>query len=263
MDYQEITFEVQDGVGWLRLNRPDKLNALTTRLAQEALDVLSAVREDESIRCLVITGEGRGFCAGQDLTEFTAGQSAGTLDVAEHLRSGYNRMITAIVELPLPVIAGVNGVAAGAGLSLALACDLRIASDASRYLQAFIKIGLVPDSGSNWLLPRIVGYAKALEMSITGDMVDAEEAFRIGLVHRVVPADGFEAALREQAERMSRGATRAVGATKALMTEALRLSLTDTLEREAVAQGDLAGSSDFAEGVSAFLGKRDPNFTGR
>jgi 2-(1,2-epoxy-1,2-dihydrophenyl)acetyl-CoA isomerase len=265
MDYQDIRYEVRNGVGWLRLNRPDKLNALTTRLAQETLDVLAAAREDEGVRCLVITGEGRGFSAGQDLTEFTGATGRGdtVLDVAEHLRSGYNRMITSIVEFPMPVVAGVNGVAAGAGLSLALACDVRIASDAARFLQAFVKIGLVPDSGSNWLLPRVVGFARALELSITGDTVDAAEALRIGLVHRVVAADEFEGAVAEYAERMARAPTLAIGATKALMTEALRLSLTETLEREAVTQADLAGSTDFAEGIGAFLEKRRPNFTGR
>jgi 2-(1,2-epoxy-1,2-dihydrophenyl)acetyl-CoA isomerase len=265
MDYEEITFEVANGVGWIRLNRPDKLNALTTRLARETLDVLAAVREDEAVRCLVITGEGRGFCAGQDLTEFMGTAAPGeatTLDVAEHLRSGYNRMITAIVELPVPVIAGVNGVAAGAGLSLALACDLRIASDAARFLQAFVKIGLVPDSGGNWLLPRVVGFAKALELSITGDVVDAAEALRIGLVNRVVPAEEFAEALAGAAAIMAAGPTRAIGATKSLMGEALRLSLSETLEREALAQAQLAGSHDFAEGVGAFLEKRTANFTG-
>ena len=264
MDYEEIDFNVEGGIAWIRLNRPDKLNALTTRLAQEALDALGTAREDEDIRCVVITGEGRGFSAGQDLTEFTGGASTGTtLDVAEHLRSGYNRMITAIVELPMPVIAGVNGVAAGAGLSLALACDLRLASDAARFLQAFVKIGLVPDSGGNWLLPRIVGYAKALELSMTGDLVDAEEALRIGLVHRVVPAGDFESELGALATRMAQGPTRAIGATKSLMTESLRQTLGETLEREAIAQAELAGSHDFAEGVGAFLEKREAKFTGR
>jgi len=266
MEYEEIGFEVVDGVGWIRLNRPDKLNALTTRMAHEALDALATAREDEDVRCVVVTGEGRGFCAGQDLTEFTGSAAAGegtTLDVAEHLRSGYNRMISAIVELPMPVVAGVNGVAAGAGLSLALACDLRIASDAARFVQAFVKIGLVPDSGGNWLLPRVVGYAKALELSITGDMVDAAEALRIGLVNRVAPADEFPRALAETAATFAKGPTRAIGATKTLMSEALRLNLTDTLEREAVAQAELARSHDFAEGVGAFLEKREPSFTGR
>jgi 2-(1,2-epoxy-1,2-dihydrophenyl)acetyl-CoA isomerase len=264
MDNQEITYAVRNGVGWIRLNRPDKLNALNTRLAQETLDALASAREDEGVRCLVITGEGRGFSAGQDLTEFTAatGDGGGTLDVAEHLRSGYNRMITSIAELPMPVIAGVNGVAAGAGLSLALACDVRIASDAARFLQAFVKIGLVPDSGSNWLLPRVVGFARALELSITGDTIGADEALRIGLVHRVVPAEEFEATVTDFAERLAAAPTLAIGATKALMTEALRLSLTETLEREAVTQADLAGSADFAEGIGAFLDKRQPNFTG-
>ncbi|HXJ62141.1 MAG TPA: enoyl-CoA hydratase [Actinomycetota bacterium] len=266
MDYEEIAYEIANGVGWIRLRRPDKLNALTTKLAREALDALARARGDDAVRCLVITGEGRGFSAGQDLTEFMGTAASGegtTLDVAEHLRSGYNRMIAAIVELPKPVVAGVNGVAAGAGLSLALACDLRIASDAARFLQAFVKIGLVPDSGGNWLLPRIVGYAKALELSITGDMVDAAEALRIGLVNRVLPADEFESGLADAAERMAKGPTRAIGATKALMGEGLRLDLAATLEREAVAQAELAGSHDFAEGVGAFLEKREANFTGR
>jgi 2-(1,2-epoxy-1,2-dihydrophenyl)acetyl-CoA isomerase len=183
--------------------------------------------------------------------------------VAGHLRAGFNRWITSIVELPLPVVAGVNGVAAGAGLSLALACDVRVASDAARFIQAFVRIGLVPDSGGNWLLPRAVGYAKALELSITGDQIDAAEALRIGLVHRVVPADAFEPELTESAERLARGPTRAIGATKSLMGESLRLTLGETLEREAVTQAELASSADFSEGVRAFLDKREPRFAGR
>jgi 2-(1,2-epoxy-1,2-dihydrophenyl)acetyl-CoA isomerase len=265
--YEQILYEEREGVAWIRLNRPDRLNALTTQLSAEALEVVERVGEDPALRCLVITGEGRGFSAGQDLQEFAArdggGGGGGALDVAEHLRSGYNRLIAAIVALPKPVVAGVNGVAAGAGLSLALACDVRIASDAARFLQAFVRIGLVPDSGGNWLLPRAVGVAKALELSMTGEQVDAAEALRIGLVNRVVPADDFPAELERYAANLAALPTRAIGATKRLLAETPHLTLAETLEREALAQVEQAGSEDFAEGVAAFLEKRPPHFTGR
>ena len=194
MSFEQIRWEISDGTAWIRLNRPDKLNAMTSRMAGEMLEALGQAAEDEAVRCVVLTGEGRGFSAGQDLTEFQE-RGLDHLDVAGHLRAGYNRLITAIVELPKPVVAGVNGVAAGAGLSLACACDVRLASDAARFLQAFVKIGLVPDSGGTWLLPRLVGHAKALELSITGAQIDAAEALRIGLVNRVVPAGEFASEL--------------------------------------------------------------------
>ena len=262
MKYEQIAWETADGIGWIRMNRPDKLNALTSRMSEEMLDALGQAAKDDAIRCVVITGEGRGFCAGQDLKEF---QDRGLeqLDVGEHLRSSYNRLITAIVELPKPVVAGVNGVAAGAGLSLACACDLRIASDAARFLQAFVKIGLVPDSGGNWLLPRVIGHAKAVELSITGEQIDAAEALRIGLVSTVVPADQFPKELETLAQALAAGPTRAIGTTKELLAQGLTASLPETLEREAVAQADLARSDDFLEGVQAFLEKRPPRFTGR
>ena len=262
MAYEEIRHEVRDGAAWIRLDRPDKLNALTGRMAEEVLEVLGASAADPAVRCVVITGEGRGFSAGQDLGEFSA-RGPSPADIAEHLRSGYNRMIAALVELPKPVLAGVNGVAAGAGLSLALACDVRLASDAATFLQAFVKIGLVPDSGGTWLLPRAVGFARALELSITGRKVEAEEAARIGLVHRVVPAESFARELEELAASFAEGPTRAVGATKRLLSQAMGSTLAETLEREAVVQAEMAGSPDFVEGVQAFLDKRPARFTGR
>jgi 2-(1,2-epoxy-1,2-dihydrophenyl)acetyl-CoA isomerase len=211
---------------------------------------------------VVITGEGRGFCAGQDLNEFRQ-QGFESLNVADHLRQNYNRLIQAIVELPKPVIAGVNGVAAGAGASLTFACDVRITSDAASFTQAFVKIGLIPDSGGNWLLPRIVGYAKALELSITGERIKADEALRIGLVNKVVPAADFPAELEVYAQTLAKMPTRAIGATKKLMTEALGMTLQETLEAEADLQQEQAGSEDFREGVNAFQEKREPRFTGR
>jgi 2-(1,2-epoxy-1,2-dihydrophenyl)acetyl-CoA isomerase len=262
MAYEEIRHEVRDGAAWIRLDRPDKLNALTGRMAEEVIDVLGASADDPAVRCVVVTGEGRGFSAGQDLGEFSA-RGLSSLDIAEHLRIGYNRMIAALVELPKPVLAGVNGVAAGAGLSLALACDVRLASDAATFLQAFVKIGLVPDSGGTWLLPRAVGYGRALELSITGRRVDAEEAVRIGLAHRVVPAESFPGELEGLAASFAEGPTRAIGATKRLLSEAVGSTLAETLEREAMVQAEMAGSPDFAEGVQAFLDKRTARFTGR
>src|SRR5438094_9841055 len=217
MSYQQIVFETKEGVGWIRLNRPEKLNARTHDLSGEALDALEQCAKDPEIRAVVITGEGRGFCAGQDLDDLKG--SAG-VSVADHLRKNYNRLIQAIVDLPKPVIAGVNGVAAGAGASLTFACDIRIASDAASFTQAFVRIGLVPDSGGNWLLPRIVGYAKALELSITGEKIDANEAHRIGLVTKVVPAEDFPSEPESYAQMLAKMPTRAIGATKRIMTEA-------------------------------------------
>src|SRR5437588_4191279 len=262
MNYEQIVFETKEGVAWIRLNRPEKLNALTHQLAAEALDALEICAREPEIRSLIVTGEGRGFCAGQDLTEFQR-DGLENLSVAEHLRSSYNRLIQALVDLPKPVVAGVNGVAAGAGASLAAACDIRIASETASFVQAFVKIGLVPDSGGTWLLPRIVGFATALELSITGRKVDASEAHRIGLVNGVVPADGFAEEVEARARSLAQLPTRAVGATKRIMAEALGLSLPETLARAAVLQQEMAGSDDFREGVTAFTEKRQPRFTGR
>ncbi len=262
MTYETIRYEVDGPVAWLTLNRPDSLNALTGQLSAEAGDAVAEAAGDDEVRCVVITGEGRGFCAGQDLKDPSLGTDLTKIDFAGLLRQTYNRLILSIIDLPKPVVAGVNGVAAGAGVSLACAADVRVVSSAASFIQAFVKIGLLPDSGGNYLLPRIVGHAKALELSITGDRVSAEEAYRIGLASVVVDAESFRDELAAYAAKLAALPTKAIAASKRVMREAWGMSLADVLDREAEVQQELGETHDFAEGILAFLEKREAKFTG-
>jgi 2-(1,2-epoxy-1,2-dihydrophenyl)acetyl-CoA isomerase len=261
--YQQIA--VTDGpVTRITLNRPEKLNALTHRMSDELGRAFAEAGEDPEVRAIVVTGAGRGFCAGQDLSEFESAYRAGERpDIRQHLEDSYHRLIPQIVGMPKPVIAAVNGVAAGAGMSLAVACDVRLASEDARFLQAFVKIGLIPDSGGTWLLPRVIGYARALELSISGDRIDARRALEIGLVNRVVPPERFEAEVEGYAARLAALPTAAIGATKELLGSALRVELDEALRREAEAQGRMGQTDDHLEGVMAFAEKREPRFRGR
>jgi 2-(1,2-epoxy-1,2-dihydrophenyl)acetyl-CoA isomerase len=260
---QTIT-SVDGAVATVTLNRPDKLNALTQVISDELVDAFTGIAEDDGIRAVLLTGAGRGFCAGQDLTEFEASYRAGERpDIEAHLERSYHRLIPVIVESPQPVIAAVNGVAAGAGVSLAAACDIRVASEEARFIQAFVRIGLVPDSGGTWLLPRIIGYPRALEMSMTGEPVDAQHALDIGLVTRVYPADSFAKESRDLAERLAALPTRALAATKRLMRENLEVDLEAALKAEGQAQSEMGQTADHLEGVMAFAEKREPKFEGR
>lgn len=264
MGYEQIAVERDDAVLWLTLNRPQKLNALTATMSHELSEAFEQIEGDDEVRCVVVTGEGRGFCAGQDLSEFEEAYRAGERpDIEAHLADTYHRLIPQMLECSKPVVAGVNGVAAGAGLSLALACDVRLASDAAKLTQAFVKIGLVPDSGGTFLLPRVVGYAKALELSITGDLLDAEQAREIGLVSRVFPADSFREELGGYALRLAAMPTAAVAETRALLLGAWHADLKEALAREAASQARMALTRDHLEGVTAFVEKRDPRFTGK
>jgi 2-(1,2-epoxy-1,2-dihydrophenyl)acetyl-CoA isomerase len=222
--------------------------------------IQSALRaaEEPSVRAVVITGAGRGFCVGQDLQEFSTGAG----DVAENLRGNYHRNVLAIRALEKPVIAVVNGPAAGAGMSLALACDVRIASESASFVPAFINIGLVPDSGGTWLVRRLLGTALAFEWLTTGRRLGAEEARAWGLVSEVVPADQLEPRAQEVAELFAAMPTRAVWHTKRLLDAAEGTTFHEQLELEAVTQAEMTRTHDFSEGVAAFLGKRDPSFTG-
>jgi 2-(1,2-epoxy-1,2-dihydrophenyl)acetyl-CoA isomerase len=248
----------------ITLNRPDKLNALTHRMSDELGRAFAQAGDDPDVRAIVLTGAGRGFCAGQDLSEFESAYRAGERpDIRQHLEASYHRLIPQIVGMPKPVVAAVNGVAAGAGVSLAVACDVRLASEEARFLQAFVKIGLIPDSGGTWLLPRVIGYARALELSITGDPIDARRALEISLVNRVVPPERFEAEVEGYATRLAALPTAAIAATKELLGGALRLGLDEALRREAEAQGRMGQTEDHLEGVMAFAEKREPRFRGR
>jgi 2-(1,2-epoxy-1,2-dihydrophenyl)acetyl-CoA isomerase len=243
----------------LTLNRPEVLNGLTDEVLDGIADGCRQAAEDDGIRVVVITGAGRGFCSGQDLR---AGLEAGDADIRRHLHDHYHPMIHAIRDLAKPVIASVNGVAAGAGMSLALCTDFRIAGESATFIQAFVRIGLVPDASSSYFLPRLVGTAKALELAMLGETVDSAEGLRIGLVHRVVADEDLARATHEFATRLANG-PRSTGLIKQLFGASLASDLDKQLQREEDAQSTAAQSHDFAEGVSAFLGKHPPHFTGR
>ncbi|HZT91019.1 MAG TPA: DUF4389 domain-containing protein [Gaiellaceae bacterium] len=239
------------------LNRPEVLNALNRATHEQLYAALEQARADD-VRAVVITGAGRGFCVGQDLQDFSAGAG----DVAERLRTGYHRNVLAIRALEKPVIAAVNGPAAGAGMSLALACDVRIAADAATFVPAFINIGLVPDSGGTWFVRRILGAARAFEWLTTGRRLGADEARAWGMVSEVVPAAELPQRAQEVAELFAAMPTRAVWETKRLLDAAETNGLEQQLELEAVTQRELTQTDDFKEGVAAFLTKREPIFTG-
>jgi 2-(1,2-epoxy-1,2-dihydrophenyl)acetyl-CoA isomerase len=257
--FEALRYEVSDRVSTITLDRPEALNSLTVPLKRELLTAFQAARRDVGVRVVVLTGSGRAFCAGQDLRERVEPDAA-PLEI--EIRERYNPLIRAIWSLEKPVIAAINGVAAGAGASIALACDIRLAADNAAFNLAFGRVGLVPDSGATWLLPRLVGLAKALELGLVGDALTAEEARRLGLVARVVPGDELVAAAHELAARLADGAPRALALTKRALHRALESSFDETLDYEAHLQGIAGRTRDHAEGIEAFVEKRSPRFEG-
>jgi 2-(1,2-epoxy-1,2-dihydrophenyl)acetyl-CoA isomerase len=246
------------GVLTLTLNRPEVLNGLTDEVLDAVAQGCRDAAADDSVRVVVITGAGRGFCSGQDLR---AGAQNGSVDVRRHLGEHYVPVVRAMRDMEKPVIASVNGVAAGAGMSLALAADFRIAGESATFIQAFVRIGLVPDAGSSYFLPRLVGAAKALEMAMLGETLDSAEALRVGLVNRVVPDEDLPHATAELAGHLAH-APRSAGLIKRLFSRSLDNDLDAQLELEEEAQETAAQSSDFAAGVTAFMSKHTPEFTG-
>jgi 2-(1,2-epoxy-1,2-dihydrophenyl)acetyl-CoA isomerase len=262
--YEALTYEIAAGVATLTLNRPDALNALNREITDELHRALAEAASDRAVRCLLITGAGRGFSSGADLTQLEDSYRKGEpVALGDMLREGYNRIIIPIVRMEKPVVAAVNGIAAGAGASLALACDFRIASDKARFFQAFIKVGLVQDSGASYFLPRLVGFAKAMELALLGDIINAEDALRIGLVTKVVPQEQLMDEARAFAEKLAAGPTRALGLSKKAMYFGAGHGLEQTMDFEADLQAQMALTADHMEGVKAFLDKREAKFEGR
>lgn len=260
MAYETILYDAADGVATITLNRPDKLNAFNDHMIAETTDAIKAAGRDGDVRCLVLTGAGRGFSSGQDLGDF---QGRGEdVSIGEHLRHGYHRLIRQMVSLEKPIIGAINGIAAGAGCGVALATDIRIASDKASFMLAFSRVGLIPDSGLNWFLPRIVGYSRAYEMAVTADRVPADQALQWGLVNRVVPAGQLPEISAAWARRLAAGPTLAYGLTKRAMNRGWDMTLDESLEYEAHLQEVAGRSADNREGIAAFLEKREARFTG-
>jgi 2-(1,2-epoxy-1,2-dihydrophenyl)acetyl-CoA isomerase len=257
-DQAVVAYDVENGVAWIRLNRPERMNAVNGELRRALVDAVKRSERDEAAKVVVVTGAGRAFCAGADVREF--GNREGAVG---DIRGEYELLLGRLHAMPKPTIAAMNGVAAGIGASLALSCDLRYAVPDASFVEAFVKIGLTVDGGATWLLPRLVGTGKALEMMYTGEPLGADEAARLGLVNRVVAPEELEPVVRSLAERLAAGPTLALGAIKRSVNHAMHSTLEEAIEFEFHLQGVQMQHEDFREGVTAFLEKRQPRFQGR
>jgi len=259
MAYETIEFKQEGGIARLVLNRPERLNSFTVQMHEEVADALSTL---EGARVLVITGAGRGFCAGQDLNDraVAPGQA---VDLGESVEQRYNPLIRRLTSLPFPVIARVNGVAAGAGANIALACDIVIAARSAKFIQSFASIGLIPDSGGTWVLPRLVGQARALGLALTAEPLAAEKAAEWGLIWKAVEDEALDAEVDALAAKFASAPTRGLARIKKMIRESWGHSLDEELDLQRDAMRELGYGEDYREGVAAFMEKRAPNFTGR
>ena len=263
MSYQTILFDVSDGIARLTLNRPDRLNSFNVEMHGEVRDALRRLAEDRAARVLVLTGAGRGFCAGQDLGDRAVAPGGQGVDLGESIDKYYKPLVLALRNLPMPVIAAVNGVAAGAGANIALSCDLVIATKSASFIQSFSKLGLVPDSGGTWLLPKLIGNARAMGLALLADKLSAEQAAQWGLIWRCVDDGEFKQTVDALAQQLALAPTRGLARTKQAIYESWGRPFEQQLDQERDFQRELGRSQDYAEGVAAFTEKRNPKFTGR
>lgn len=255
-----ITARTENGVAYIVMNRPDKFNSFNREMALALQQELDRCADDDSVRAIHLSGEGKAFCAGQDLGE--AVDPAGP-ELRAIVRDHYNPIIERIRNIEKPVVAAVNGVAAGAGANIALACDIVLAKESAAFIQAFSKIGLIPDSGGTWFLPRLVGFQKASALMMLGDKVSAAEAERLGMIYKAFADDSFEAESQKIAESLAKMPTKALAYTKAALNLSFSHSLTEQLQQEEEYQAICGATADFNEGIAAFLEKRQPVFTGK
>lgn len=260
--YETIEYEVSDGVATVTLCRPHALNAFSVRMQQDLAEAIGQLAEDDSVRAVVLTGAGRGFCAGGDIQEMHDVKTSHPTDSRKKIQHMLRTVLMPLVRLEKPVIAAVHGAAVGAGMNLALAADIVLAAENARLSQIFVKVGLVPDTGGLYLLTRLIGLNRAKELCFTGRMLDAQEAFELGLVNRVVPNDRLQSEARSLALQLARGPSVAIGLTKTLLNHASSASLDEMAEYEAYALAVSLSTADHREGIRAFQEKREPNFLG-
>ena len=262
-DYKTLEFTIEDGVAILTLNRPDRLNSFTVAMHEEMQDALSVTENNAEIRALLLTGAGRGFCAGQDLGDRAVAPGGEAVDLGHSCETYWNPMVRRLSEMAIPVICAVNGVAAGAGANVALACDIVMAAKSAKFIQSFANIGLIPDSGGTWVLPRLIGQARALAITLTGEPVIAEKAEDWGMIYKAVDDEALMETALGLAKKLASGPTLGLAETKKRIRDSAQNTLAQELGLERDAMRKLGYSADYTEGVAAFMEKRTPVFTGK